>query len=158
MKKIIYIGVCILIVVLLIVIGVFAFPKNETEKNNNMKNMTILNEAHNEQKEEKSTEQNEIMENEITNTIVKEEVTNNEIANPGTSTETLEENPKTAQEKAIEIVKRDWKESTNVEFSVSGMDENGNYRITVTNSQTTEALAFYTVNVSNQTFTKKEMN
>lgn len=158
MKKTIYIGVCALIVVLLIIIGVFAFPKNETEKKNTMKNMTILNETNNEQKEERNTEQNEIMENEIDNTIANEEVTNNTITEPPTSSETLEESPKTAKEKAIAVVKKDWKENSNVEFSVDGMDENGNYIVAVRNSQTTEALAFYRVNISNETFTKKEMN
>ncbi len=158
MKKSIYIGVGVLIVILLIVIGIFAFPKNETEKKNSMQNMTILNETQNEQKEETNTEQNEIMENEITNTIQNGEVTSNEIAEPGTSSETLEESPKTAEEKAIELVKKDWKEQNNVQFSIDGMDENGNYIVAVRNSQTTEALAFYRVNLGNQTFTKKEMN
>ncbi len=158
MKKSIYIGVGVLIVILLIVIGIFAFQKNETEKKNSMQNMTILNETQNEQKEETNTEQNEIMENEITNTIQNGEVTSNEIAEPGTSSETLEESPKTAEEKAIELVKKDWKEQNNVQFSIDGMDENGNYIVAVRNSQTTEALAFYRVNLGNQTFTKKEMN
>lgn len=158
MKKSIYIGVGVLIVILLIVIGIFAFPKNETEKKNSMQNMTILNETQNEQKEETNTEQNEIMENEITNTIQNGEVTSNEIAEPGTSSETLEESPKTAEEKAIELVKKDWKEQNNVQFSIDGMDENGNYIVAVRNSQTTEALAFYRVNLGNQTFTKKEIN
>ena len=62
------------------------------------------------------------------------------------------------QEKAIDIAKKDFGENSNAQFSVEGIDGNGNYIVTVRNAKTTEALAFYTVNVANQTFTKKEMN
>ena len=55
-------------------------------------------------------------------------------------------------------MKKDYGTSTNVKFSIEGMDDNGRQVVVVRNIQTTEALAFYFVNVSDNTFTKKEMN
>ena len=60
-------------------------------------------------------------------------------------------------EKAIDIVKKDWGKDSSVNFSVQGMDGNGNYIVVVSDSNTV-TLAFYSVNVSNETFTKREMN
>ena len=70
----------------------------------------------------------------------------------------FEESPKTAEEKAIDIAKKDFGTNSNATFSVEGIDGNGNYIVAVRNSGTTEALAFYNVNVTSQTFTKREMN
>ena len=60
--------------------------------------------------------------------------------------------------KAINIVKKDWGEDSNVKIAIDGINDNGSYIVTVRNVNTTEALAFYTVDVSNQTFNKREMN
>lgn len=97
-------------------------------------------------------------ENDVNEEVVNEEeyTTENEV-----SSETFEEEPKTEQDKAINIVKTDWTgngNSENVKFTADGMDANGRYIISVRDKDTTEALAFYTVNVSDKTFTKREMN
>lgn len=97
-------------------------------------------------------------ENDVNEEVVNEEenTTENEV-----SSETFEEEPKTEQDKAIDIVKTDWTgngNSQNVKFTADGMDANGRYIISVRDKDTTEALAFYTVNVSDKTFTKREMN
>lgn len=155
MKKSVYVLVCVMIVILLIVLGVFAYHNNG--KNENKENATTLNEQKNNKKnEEMNLQVNEVVTNEIENSIENEIVQN--VVENTISSETLGESPKTAEEKAIEIVKKDWGEGTNIEFSVDGMDESGNYIVAVRNSQTTQALAFYRVNITNQTFTKKEMN
>lgn len=104
-----------------------------------------------------------VKENNVNEEVVNEEIINeeeNNIANE-VSSETFEEEPKTEQDKAIDIVKTDWTgngNSQNVKFTSDGMDANGRYIISVRDKDTTEALAFYTVNVSDKTFTKREMN
>ena len=98
---------------------------------------------------------NEEVINEVINETANEEVSN-ETEN-SVSSETFEESPKTSKEKVIDIVKKDWGNDASVTFVVDGMDENGNYRVSVRNSET-EALAYYTVNVTDGTFTKREMN
>jgi cytoskeletal protein RodZ len=110
--------------------------------------------------------QNEIVKNKIENeeiinneeNSVNEQEENIEVTEPETtttSTESFTENPETAEEKAIEIVKKDYGDESNTSFAVEGMDQNGRYIVTVRNSTTTEALAFYFVNISDGTFTKK---
>ena len=101
---------------------------------------------------EQNKQVNQISENEVIN-----EITNEMLNEEMQSTETFEESPKTAEEKAIDIVQKDWGKDASVNFSVEGMDGNGNYIVTVRNSDTV-ALAFYSVNVTNKNFTKREMN
>jgi len=142
------------VILMLIVIGVIILgmaigiidsgnnPKNNEDLLNQIEN--ILN-------------FNQILNTETNNNNVNEENTAlNEV-----SSETFEEEPKTEKEKAIEIVKTDWTgsgNSQNVKFIADGMDSNGRYIIAVRDQNTTEALAFYTVNVNDKTFTKREMN
>ena len=142
---------------MLVAIVIFASTgsKNvENKENSNAKNTSV---EETNSKVENTETQNEQKQNIVENVI--ENATENEstVENVG-PTETFEESPKTAKEKALDIVKKDWGESNNVEFAVDAIDENGNYIVTVRNSQTTEALAFYTVNTNDETFTKREMN
>lgn len=139
---------------ILLAICLFAFTKNEkvNEEQNVQKN-EILN--------EEIEESNSVVENEIVNELQNEEIAENMVENTQTeetSTETLQDEPATAEEKAIDIVKKDWKETNNTKITVEGMNENGSYIVVVRNSQTTEALAFYSVNISDGTFNKREMN
>ncbi len=110
------------------------------QENDNLTNKVDNNETQNE------VVQNEIIENEITSNTQEGE------------NKAPENNSKTEEEKAIQIVKRDYKQSENVEFSSEGTDSEGNRIIVVRDPETTQALAFYYVNISNSTFTKKEMN
>lgn len=147
----------IIAIILIVIICICIFTSRENIENTNNENIStneteINNEVVNEQ-------QNEVVENEIVNkeenTQIEEKEEN--IVENTTRTETFEESPATAEKKAIDIVKKDWGNDSNVNFSMQGMDENGNYIVVVTNSDTV-SLAFYTVNVSNKTFTKREMN
>lgn len=72
--------------------------------------------------------------------------------------EILDEAPQTEENKAIEIVKKDYGTDSNVKIAVEGMDENGREIVVVRETETTKAIAFYFVNVSSGTFDKKEMN
>lgn len=152
MKKSTYGIIAIIIILMIAIICVFAFTGNNKKENNTMNN-TMVNEENNINQNEQINEQvNEAITNEIENEISSEIVENT------TSSETFEESPKTAEEKAIDIAKKDFGTNSNVTFSVEGIDENGNYIVVVRNSKTTEALAFYNINVTSQTFTKKEMD
>ncbi len=112
---------------------------NSMQENNNLTNIVDDNTPQNE------VVQNEIIENEIT-------------SNKQEENKAPESDKKTEEEKAIEIVKKDYKQSGNVEFSSEGTDSEGNNIVVVRDPETTQALAFYYVNISNSTFTKKEMN
>lgn len=145
MKKL---GLILVVVLFIVILSIYGSPDNKNV--NNISNETKLNKEENNNNNESNEKVNEEIVNEIEDEIA------NEIENT-ISSETFEESPKTAEEKAIDIVKKDWGNSNNVNFSVQGMDGNGNYIIVVSDSNTV-ALAFYTVNVSNETFTKREMN
>ena len=138
------------VVILLLIVGVVYFLGehkdliNQNNENNEMKNVV------------ENKQENKVVENEETNEVVNEAVSN-EIENT-ISSEIFEESPKTSEEKAVSIAKKDWGNANNVEFSVEGMDGNGNYIVAVRDSKTTQALAFYTVNLENETFKKREMN
>ena len=146
--------VCIVIVVIILLGIICGIMLNKNSKNTNNQN------------EEKWLEENSVVNQQVvkdanvvdneTVNEVQETVTNSEKEN--TTTETFTEEPKTAEEKAIAIAKKDYGNEQGVKFGVEGIDESGRYIVTVRNSDTTEALAFYFVNVTNSTFTKKEMN
>lgn len=147
MKK----GIWIIIVIAIIVIGIICGVNLNKTRQVNSQNVQENEENKNQElNEEISNIINEIDDTEL-NTVEENVVEN-------TTTETFEETPKTEEEKAISIVKKDYGTSENIKISVEGMDENGRHIVVVRNSETTQALAFYFVNVSNSTFTKKEMN
>lgn len=150
MKKIIYIAIAILVICIIVILIGMEDPtkkENTMQVNSNVLENKVSNTIKNEVLENK-------VENEVENNIVEEPKEEKENTVP---TETFDESPETSEEKGINIVKKDWGETNNVKFSIEGIDQNGNYIIVVRNNQT-EALAFYTVNVQNGTFTKKEMN
>ena len=155
MKKSTYLTIAVIILLMLGVLVLFAFT-GKNNKTNQAMNQNVMT-----KEEVKQNEQvNEQVKEETTN-IIEKAISNEETQNVEentTSTETFEESPKTAEEKALELVKKDWGEDNQVEFLIEGIEENGNYIVTIRNVQTTEAKAFYSVNVSNGTFTKKEMN
>lgn len=149
--------VIIILVIMLIAIGIFMLGEvnkdssKKTTSTNTIKENTIENKIVNEIKEN-------ILTNEMMNTDTIVDNSENEEENTITSTEIFEEEPKTAEEKAINIVKEDWGEDKNVDISIDGIDSNSNYIVAVRDNATTEAKAFYIVNILDGTFTKKEMN
>lgn len=144
----------ILIVIIAIIIGCLFVFSNSKQENNNISNQEKVNKELNIENEEENELNQEVITNEIENTTIDEEETKENVV----SSEVFEETPKTEKEKAIDIVKKDYGSSNNIEFSVEGIDGNGSYIVTVRDTKTTQALAFYTVNVTDKTFTKREMN
>lgn len=154
MKKVLSVVIILAIIIFLSYVG--TLPSNEKEENNKT-NQNITTERVNEETNnvENEIDTNNRIENEIQNEIVNDDA-QNKVENT-VSSETFEESPKTSEEKAIDIAKKDWGNDNSVNFSVQGIDGNGNYIVVVSDSNTV-SLAFYTVNVSNETFTKREMN
>lgn len=156
MNKSVYIGISMVILIILVVIGGIILIKEDKKENNIIHNVQFQNELDNVKENKLENVQENKKMNEQEN-IMMENTVENKIENT-ISSETFQESPQTLEEKAVAIAKRDWGENTNIEFLVEGMNQNGYYIIAVRNSQTTEALAFYTVDVATETFTKKEKN
>lgn len=138
------------VIILIIIIGIIcgiAFSKNSR------KNIDT-----NTEKEEKNTITNEQMENDVNEVEENNIDENNVLENTQTSNvpEEPSEKPKTDNEKAIEIVEKDWgKQGDGIKFNIEGVDKNGRIVVVVTNTETTQALQFYYVDVANKTFVKE---
>ncbi len=140
----------IILISIIIIIGIIcgiAFSKNTN------RNITT-----NTQKQEENTITNE-QTNNVTNELTENEIEENNIPEPKeptiTAPEEPKETPKTEEEKAIEIVKKDMGVSDEIKFEIEGKDSKGRIIVAVRNIQTTEALQFYHVDVSNGTFIKE---
>ncbi len=147
----------ILIILLIALIGLIMWVIQKNEQGNGT--ITTANRIYNETKNELNEQ--EINTNIQTNAEQNNNVVNNEISKENevqgnSSSETFEEDPKTEEEKAIEIAKKDWGNTTGVYFDVDGIEPSGEYRVLVTKD--TKLIAYYMVNVSNETFTKKVLN
>ena len=103
---------------------------------------------------------NELFEN-VEKNMLNEQSKQNEEEN----LENEEENDKTPivttetvtsrEEKAIELVKKEWGGTEGVYFSNESIDQSGRYIVSVRNSRTTNLLAFYIVDVNTGIVTKK---
>ena len=82
--------------------------------------------------------------NEINNKVEEKTNVNNIVETPQ---ENKEEKPKTDLEKAMEIVKKDWGEDNSVYFAEDGKNENDELIICVREKSTTNAKAWYLVNL-----------
>lgn len=135
----------ILIIVVGIIIGITMPKKQKNNKTNEHKNNQTNIEVVNEENTNKIENNTAIENNEEQNSITE---------NKETQTETFTEKPKTEQEKAIEIVKKDYGESKDIGFEVVGMDGN-KHIVSVIDARTSQTLMFYKVNVQNGTFEKQ---
>lgn len=149
-------GFIIIVLIGVIVLGIMLGMTGKPEDKENLQNLnTNKSNVENNQKNIQNTESNN--NNDENQNIVNEEsnVENNE----NNQTENIKEEPKTEKDKAIELVKLDYgSNADNVSIKVEGINNDGTYVISVRDKNTTQALAFYTVNVNDKTFTKREMN
>ena len=127
-----------------------SYINNATGGNTTVTNKPKNNETSNVINNKTNTVNNEI-ENSVNNTIE-----NNIEENQGEVKETFTEDVKTEEEKAKNIVSKDWNKSSDT-ITVDGMNQNGEYIVTVRDSSTTEALAYYTVNVTTGNFNRKDV-
>ena len=163
MKK--NIGMIILAIVIIIIAAIlivwFAFPSphktNETigtaVAGNELEEEPIENVIENIQENvQENTQANETIQ-----TPGEENTqTQNEVEN--TSSETFEESPETEEERAIAIARGDYGSTENVKFGVEGIQADGRYIVSVRDSNTTEALVYYTIDVAAKKKKKSEMN
>lgn len=146
----------LLIILVIIVIAVIAIFGSDILNNNENVNETqnSINETNqNMQIEVNETEnnivnetQNNITENEVENKQVENSIENNTTTQnvvTNETTEVLENDGASNEEKAINIVKKDWGTNEGVYFVTMGIDASGKYIVTVNDSATTATLAWY---------------
>ena len=157
-KKIV---ILLIIGVLLVFIVSFVIAKNINSKDTS----NVVNTNTNVQRQNNQSKQN-VVKNEINNNVINNTVENTTVepANEekqeenASNTETFDGDVKTEEQKAINIVRRDYGNGgSNTKISVDGMNANGTYIVVVRDSATTEALAYYNVNAQTGDFTKKEV-
>ena len=114
--------------------------ENENLVNNTVKNQITSN---NTLKKENNIDTNNINENTTSNVIGKEE----------TNSEKEEDSSQNKEEKAINLVKKEWgSDDDSVYFNIA--NKNGNkYTISVNSSETTEAIAWYDVDLDTEKVT-----
>ena len=143
-----------IIIVLGVIVGVVLPQKSKPTQVNGTDKNAITNSI-----ESKNTIENNTTENVIDNTIENTVENTVETENKITPTTANTEKPKTDEEKAIDIAKKDFINSntnlSSIDFSVEDRDGKGRYIVAVRNSTTTEVLAFYHVDVANSTFIKE---
>ena len=155
MKRVIYILIGLIILAFVILL---CFSKPDDVGNTAKTNTSKVNESKSNVVNTNTVKQNVIEEkkNEITEQNTVNELKNEEVAT--NTTETFVEDVQTEEQKAINVVRRDYGNTgSNTKISVDGISENGSYIIVVRDSVTTEALAYYTVNAQTGEFTKKEV-
>lgn len=155
MKKEIWITILIIGIIILGIICTVVFDQMKKATHSSTLDTEIKNEITN---IEQNNDIKNNQENELQNDIMENGTVESNIQTEQTNTNTTQEKPKTEEDKAIQIVKQDYNTTSDVEFSIEGTDANGNKIVTIRDPQTTQALAFYFVNTTNGTFTKKEMN
>lgn len=151
----------LLIVLVIIVIAIIAiFGSNIVNKNENVnETQNSINETNQNMKIEVNETENNVVnetqnntaENEVENKQVENNIENNNTTTQNVvtneTTEVLQNNGASNEEKAINIVKSDWGTTENVYFVTMGIDASGKYIVTVNDSSTTATLAWYLVDV-----------
>ena len=145
-------GIVVFIVLIIIGIGAYlAYLYINEEKVQNEQNVVV---------QQNNSNKNEISENEVEEeeeepeTVVDNSEENNELENettPEPASNNSEVTYANDNEKAIEIAKKAWGDTDGVYFSNQGMKANGDYIVAVSSNAT--VLAYYYVNVSNETYT-----
>lgn len=140
-KLIIYIIVLAIIIGLGIAVGLNMEDERKTvptstEKIDNKVENNVENKVEN---KIDNTVENNVVENETDDQVIENE-------NPDKSGK-----PKTDLDKAIDLVKEEWGTENGVYFAQDGKTDEGEYIICVRDSRTTNALAWYKVNIETGT-------
>lgn len=96
---------------------------------------------------------NEEIEDKVANETQKEENKQENIINEVSTSTT--ESVTTKEEKAVELVKKEWGSTDGVYFSNESIDSQGRYIVSVRNKKTTASLAFYLVDIDKQLVTQQ---
>ena len=97
---------------------------------------------------------NNMVDNKVDNNNKIENNTANNIVENKIENENSEIQEKTDEEKAIEIVKKDYGNNANVSFKIEQINPNGTYVIRVMDAETSLVLQWYTVDPKTGKFTK----
>lgn len=151
--------ICILVIIVCAIIGGY-LGYAKFFKEDKVIATTSVNNTNSNTSMELVEEVNNVVENKVENTVVNE----NEVVE---SESTKKEEPKTVKEpakqeiksnneseveseddeqKAINIVKKDWGSDEGVVFTLESISSNGNYIISVRDTESRNAVAWYTVN------------
>lgn len=140
-----------LVIIVIAVIAIFGFNilsknenVNETQNSINATSQNMQSAVNGTEKNIVNESQNNVIENEVENKQVENNVNNvaeNVVTNQ--TTEVLENDGASNEEKAINIVKKDWGTTEGVYFVTMGIDASGKYIVTVNDSSTTATLAWY---------------
>lgn len=167
-KKIIVatiISIILVIAIVLLTIKLINIRKNKQDITVINENLVIENkmDSNNEINNEPSNEtqdSNEIQNN-IENNTIDEDIAQNTIQSTPVADPEQEVDKQTIQqeddnkEKAINIAKKDWGEDNSVYFSFEGVN-NGKYTVSVRETDTTRAIRYYHINVSDESFETEE--
>ncbi|MBR2744634.1 MAG: hypothetical protein IKE01_05005 [Clostridia bacterium] len=147
-----------LVVIIVLIAGFLCYMfifKSDNEENTNQVNMeqNIVNNV-----VENTVVENTVPENNVTeNTKNETEPVKNDVVEQPAATEVQGDNSETQadndEDKAIEIVKKDWGNTDGFAFRVEQINANGTYVISVRN-QDSIALEWYTVNPTTGKFSK----
>lgn len=152
MSKKTKVALVILIIALIIVIAIAVVasisPFKDKGTNAEALNDTQINGMLNntENNLENAEQENSISDTEANNV---EGTENKEQEKPSTSDNANNSN----EEKAIELVKKEWGEDSSVYFDLAGVTSDGKYRVSV--NKDTKVLAWYIVDIENETVTQK---
>lgn len=153
-------GIIIIVTIIITAIVMIFYGYKIIKQNNSSE--TVSNSVNNENKIENNTVNTNNSENEVKNT--EENVVDNkenEIQNNTTDNKTNENisnnnsseiTGATNEDKAINIVKKNWGNEQGVYFVTMGIDAKGRYIVTVNDSSTTAIFAWYAVNVETGEF------
>lgn len=115
----------------------------------------IINELF-EEEEENTVANKENKENRVSNTQTeKPKKDNNKPKNETKNTETTTEPVTSREEKAIELVKNTWGDTTGLIVSCVSIDNEGRYVVSVNDAKTSRNLGFFTVDVDSKTVEKQ---
>ena len=149
-KTIIYLVILTLVIGVGIAVGLNMEDDKKAVETMSGKTENKVNQVQNNQENKiENTINNNVVENTTNNKIQEGEEIEEESQEQGAEDKNGE--PKTDLEKAIDLVKKDWGEDSSVKFVEDGKTNTGEYIICVRDKNTTNALAWYKVNLENET-------
>ena len=147
-KNIILIVLFIVVIAVILGVGYKIINKNE----NTIEEGNAINETSQNMEINVNTATENVV-NETENNVIENSTTENkQEVNEVDKTEVMQESGANNEEKAINIVKKDWGTTDGVYFVTMGIDASGKYIVTVNDSNTTGTLAWYSVDVTTGKF------
>lgn len=147
-----------ILLVVLVIAGIFYLIKGETKETttNKIVQSKEVKDAINTIKKEaqnviNAVENNENTDNTVSNTIEETE----EEPEVSTNMQETTTNELADDEKAINMVKQEWGADANATFKIDDKNENGKYVIGVVDKNTSKVVAWYEVDIKNNTIKEK---